>query len=979
MPEVVRCAYPTVRSLALSFGILISAICLPRVASAHDDDDEVHPAAKPAAAEPSPPPSAPPADPLAAARQLYRRGHYAEAAESYELLTKREPLAATLGLARCAEAVGDVDKADKLLARLAEQHPKLASLPAQRARLAFDRGDTAAAQKLVDAAIKLDADEPLAHWIGAELLRSAGKLAEADKAYAWFVDYYNRTEKFTDPDALRWTALALAQNARWQRIDDQFGRLVNDVYPDALTIDADYWPAHLNSGLLFLEKYNQPEAVKEFKAAMKINPNAPEIYVALARLALQSYQLDEARQAAKQALKINPRLLDAQLVLADVDLANFDPASAEKALVEALKLRPTDEATLGRLAAARGALDGLEKTGPDTRLEKLAAEARSRNPHPGEFYVALAESLDTLRRWPESATYYAIAVRELPQLTGAYSQQALVEMRLGNEKQAREQLENAFKVDFGNVRVKNSLEVLDVLDKYETIETEHFIVRFDPQKDALQARALAQFLEEVYPKLTKQFGYSLPGKTLFEMFNKAKNTSGHGWFSARTVGLPHVHTIAACVGRTVAMVSPSSMKKQFNWSRVVQHEFIHVLNLQQTNYRIPHWYTEALAVYNEGAPRQEEWNRMLLERVPAGKVFNLNTINQGFIHPESSDDWQMAYCQAELYAEYMLKQYGPDALAKLLAGYADNLSTTAAIQRAFGVSVEEFEKGYTKHLKELVAGLHLPPAQPKVKFLELMKAVEADPKDADKMATLANMYLDRGAYPKAGELARAALKIKPQHPQATYVLARLDILVGNTDGVAERLNAALDRKSPHPGLLKLLAGMKYKEADYPAAAELYQLGRDRFGDDHSWAKLQARVYLKSGDNARLQPVLEEVALHDADDLTVRQKLMQLAVAAKDNAAAARWATELLHIDISDVEAHRTRAASLLELKQYPAAAAEYEIAIVLEPKKAELRIALVKAHLAAGDKVKARAALDELKKLWPDDAAIAPLEKQIGP
>src|SRR5262249_3452564 len=148
----------------------------------------------------------------------------------------------------------------------------------------------------------------------------------------------------------------------------------------------------------------------------------------------------------------------------------------------------------------------------------------------------------------------------------------------------------------------------------------------------------------------------------------AKNTPGHGWFSARTVGLPHVHTIAACVGRMVAMVSPSAMDKKFNWARVVKHEFVHVLNLQQTDYRIPHWFTEALAVCNEGFPPPDDWKEMLRTRAPAGKVFNLATINRGFIHPESSDDWQMAYCQAKMYADYMVERFGEDALAKMLSG-----------------------------------------------------------------------------------------------------------------------------------------------------------------------------------------------------------------------------------------------------------------------------------------------------------------------
>ena len=101
---------------------------------------------------------------------------------------------------------------------------------------------------------------------------------------------------------------------------------------------------------------------------------------------------------------------------------------------------------------------------------------------------------------------------------------------------------------------------------------------------------------------------------------------------------------------------------------------------QQTEFNIPHWYTEALAVESEGFPRPQEWNKMLLERVPArSKLLNLDTINLGFIRPKEPDDRQMAYCQAQLYARYMLKRFGPDALIKMLDAYRRGLTTDRAI------------------------------------------------------------------------------------------------------------------------------------------------------------------------------------------------------------------------------------------------------------------------------------------------------------
>ncbi len=151
------------------------------------------------------------------------------------------------------------------------------------------------------------------------------------------------------------------------------------------------------------------------------------------------------------------------------------------------------------------------------------------------------------------------------------------------------------------------------------------------------------------------------------------------------VGLPNVGTVAACAGKVVSMQSPGDAKAPFNWARVLRHEFVHVVNLQQTSFSVPHWFTEALAVYNEELSRPESWKRLLAEALQKDRLFDLDTINTGFVRPKSSGEWNLAYCQAELYAQYMLDRFGEGALAKMLAAYADNHTTTAAIERSFGV------------------------------------------------------------------------------------------------------------------------------------------------------------------------------------------------------------------------------------------------------------------------------------------------------
>ena len=92
------------------------------------------------------------------------------------------------------------------------------------------------------------------------------------------------------------------------------------------------------------------------------------------------------------------------------------------------------------------------------------------------------------------------------------------------------------------------------------------------------------------------------------------------------VGLPYLDTVAASTGRIVAMVSPNEphIGHQMNWARVLTHETVHVITLQQTNFDCPHWFTEGLAVWSENAPRPRVWCELLQQRLKKGKLFNLD-------------------------------------------------------------------------------------------------------------------------------------------------------------------------------------------------------------------------------------------------------------------------------------------------------------------------------------------------------------------
>ncbi|HID75036.1 MAG TPA: tetratricopeptide repeat protein [Planctomycetaceae bacterium] len=903
-------------------------------------------------------------DELAAAERLRLRGKYAEAEEVFARHVPDEP-DAVLGMARTLTATGRDEAAMKLLARAARQEPRL---HAELARIAFARGQYGVADAHTEIALALDQNNLLARWMRAELLRVTGRLAEADDACRWLVRHYN-SRSLDDPQSLCWIGLAAARYARWHRLSDQFSLLVNELYPRALQRDPGYWPAAYQAGLLFLEKYNRADAVRHFQQALQVNANAAEVHAAMARLALQEHDFLQARRSAERALEINPRLLDAWLVQADLAWANFDPAGAMRLLRQhALPLNPRSEQTLGRLAACL-LLERQQEDEQTDRFAELVEQATAANPACGDFFFTLASWLQERHQMAAAERFFRESIARMPQKVGPHAALGLLYMHAGREEEARRQLEEAFRVDPFNVRVYNMLEVLDLLAEMKTIDTGNCILRFDGHEDEILGTYAAQQADRCFRQLCEQFGFRPPEKPLVEIFRQAKGTSGHQWFSTRMTGLPYLGTVAASTGKVVALVSPNDpqLARPFNWARVLRHELVHVITLQQTGFNCPHWFTEGLAVWSEDCPTPPQWLVLLAQRAASNDLFDLKTINFGFTRPHSSDDCHLAYCQAEQYVQFIIDRYGWEAIQRLLKAYAEKLPTGAAIKQALGIPPEEFELRYRQYVDRLIADVHGP--GPHMDFGELLQAHRDEPDNADVAARLAAEYLRRGATDEAEQVAEQVSAREPGHQLAAYVLARLALRAGRTAEAIQRLDQSLDPGNPQPETLNLLATLRFRNKEYAEAARLYQLGAEHYPHDSRWLDALARVHLAAGHRKALADVLAQLANHDVDDLVVRRKLAQMAIQRGDHAAATRWATEAIQIDVLDAAAHHILAQALAAQGQGEEAVAEFEVAIQLDPGNTEAHLGLADALTQLGQTAEARQVLEQLLQQASDSTA----------
>jgi len=841
---------------------------------------------------------------LKEARQSWLSGNYGEAREMYEMLIKEAKLrpAAAVGLSRVLESEGEYDKALEVVDAVLKDHPKAIGLLARQAELLYSRGRWDEAEKAADAAIAAYSGTEreneggvfLARWVRAQIYRDRGDMKRADAECRWFVRTYSqrddKDDPIKDPEALVVVGLAGAENARWNNLPDQFSFIVNEVYKDALKYDKLYWPAEYQAGMLLLEKYNRPEALKAFDNVLKINPSAAEALAAKGMLALTRLEITEAERLAEQALNINPRLPEALRLRADVHLVLEDVTAALKELEQARKVNPRDERTLGRIAAC------LLLQKKHEELAALTKEVEKFDPKPASFYFAMGERLEERRYYDEAEKCFQKAAELRPHVPDALNSLGQLYMRMGLEQEGRVTLEKAFRADPFNVRTKNLLKVLHHLEKYQTLKTEHFELRYDPQNDAALAHYMAPYLETIYADLAEQFNYRPTGPILIEIFTT------HQMFSGRIVALPDLHTIGACTGRMFAMASPNSrdLGKPFNWGRVLRHEMVHIFNLEQTHYLVPHWLTEGLAVNNEGFPRPAEWNQLLRERILSGKLMNLDNIELGFIRPRSPEEWNLAYCQSQLYVHYIKDKYGAAALGEMLAAYGDGLGTAAVVQRVCKVDKETFEKGYRAYLDEVIKPfLRGRPAEKKRTLAELKAAYEKD-NDLNAGAELALLYLKRDRI-QARKIAEDVLAHKRNQPKALYVLARLERLAGNVQRERTLLEEALNKDDPDPLILSALGKIYYDARELDKATQLFELGRNVEPFEPNWLKELARVYALKEDKAKLIDVLKELAPTAPDDLELRLRLARLLLQSGDAAEAEKYARQVMEINVRSKE------------------------------------------------------------------------------
>lgn len=364
----------------------------------------------------------------------------------------------------------------------------------------------------------------------------------------------------------------------WSQANEQFRLATQPANSNALH--------KVSWGMLLHQRFNDADAAGLFREALAKDPSNAGAYLGLGVVSADGFDGKASEYLAK-ATQLDPKLAAAHELLADLALANDDP---DAAAAEADKAIALENDALDAMAI-HAAIELIADRPPDPWFAKI----RAINPGYGEAYARVARQLELHYRYEDAVVYYRKAIEADPRLWAAHSALGIDLMRLGQEREPFKELQLSYDNGFRDAATVNSLRLLDSYANFDTFRDTATILKLNKSEAALLLPYMQSELHAILASYEKKYHMKLPGPVQLELY------PNHEDFAVRTMGMPGLGALGVTFGEVVAMDSPSARKPgDFNWGSTLWHEMSHVFILTATNHRVPRWFTEGLAVHEEG-------------------------------------------------------------------------------------------------------------------------------------------------------------------------------------------------------------------------------------------------------------------------------------------------------------------------------------------------------------------------------------------
>jgi tetratricopeptide (TPR) repeat protein len=721
-------------------------------------------------------------------------------------------------------------------------------------------------------------------------------------------------------------------------------------------IDVSLWAARLA-----LDKYSFSNAMERFEKVLKWRPRLPEALAGQAEIWLATrHDINRAQALLKEALEVHPGHLPSRLVFAATEFAGRHPEAAKVHIDRALAANPNHPEALAFLAYYH-----FVRSEEAARAE-VEKRALALNPQNAAFFCVMGDLAESQLRFPDAAPFFEKAIRTDPSYWRGHYGLGMYTSRLGahGEKEGKRLLLKAFSMNRFNVWASNMIRVLDriigdeeqgVPPQYASFQTKNFTLKFLDKESAILGPYFQEWAEAAYARQTELFRFRPEGPLTIECCYSFQDQA------ARTVGLPNLGALGVCFGQLFTAVSPREGKgahPPFNWRKVIEHEFGHVMTLQRTKFRIPHWYTEAISVYLENDPRVEA-DGMMVEAIARGRIKKIENMEEYF-----RENPLMAYVHGRYFADYLEKNFGFEAHLKALKAFAEGGQAAEVFPAVTGASLETLNRGQLDYLHDFFrrhVRLRLPPDP--AEFTRLETAAAAPEAKAADLAHLAQAQWTLRQFDAARLSAQKAIEQDPACALAFQVMGDLELHEKRLTEAKIHFEEAVKQDPEESFRAWHQLGILYKKEGRAAQAiaalqRALRLYPRYQGPDHP-LHLLAAIY-EEAEPPDLAKALETWRLALAGnptDLQAARKGFQGALKEKAWPLAAEFAMAFIEVDPYDPKIHREAGRVFEELKNLPAAAREFGVACALDEADAEAWTGLARVEWARGRKGEAAKAI----------------------
>ena len=623
--------------------------------------------------------------------EALRTGRYPEAVTGFQALvtTPDAPLSAHRGLVRALRETGQYQQAIE-----AARRGEAALGPA----LAVDLGEALldvglldeAAQAFQRGAVSDSPDRLTALHHGAALRLRRGDREGALEDFERFFDFYRDGLARTSRDLV-------AVGSAMRHLGVREPVLMQDAlraFDEAAASDPADPEPHLQLGELFVASDQGGDAQEAYGVVLAVNPRHPRALVGRAR-ALETSRQGGSVPAVEAALEVNPRMVGALVLRGEQHLRVEAVAEAGERAEEALEVDPASLEALALLASVRR-LQGDEAGFAAARDRALAI-----NPRYSGLYVALSEAATNTRRYADAVTFarQGVALDSLD--WQAHGLLGVNQLRMGRMEEGRASVARAFAGIPSHVGWKNTLDLLDSLERFVEIPSGPFTLVLREDEADLMAPLVAAVADEAWGVLTRRYGVSPDVPVRVELYPISAD------FSVRTLGISGIGALGVAFGPVLAMDSPSARRPgEFNWASTLWHELAHVVHLGVSRSAMPRWLGEGLAVYEQRQAR-EGWGPPvspgLLRAYQQGMFPALSRLNEAFVRPTYPEQIGHAYVLASIFCDWVAATMGEEALPAMLRAYGTGQTNEEVFRSVLGMEPEVLDQAFDRYMKERFA------------------------------------------------------------------------------------------------------------------------------------------------------------------------------------------------------------------------------------------------------------------------------------